>query len=198
MPDRLITLRSYYDLLDAEMAVNLLRSEGVPAFLADSKFVSTTWHLANAVQGIKLQVRAEDEEKARYFLGEVDMARNERRTDWEQDPDEDLDDEFDDDEFDESEHDHLLPITGGYARRSVDEIDDETPPNPAEANAERAFKGAAFGLLFLPLQFYVTFLLADILFSGRSLRPRYRRKALLAGIINVIFLVLLTVYLRST
>lgn len=208
MPQRFVTVRSYFDPIDAEMAVNLLRAEGIPATLADAKLVSNTWHLANAVQGIKLQVPEQDMIKANYYLGEIDSARSERlaedraefagsfdrdRSDDEQDDDDDFPDESDDD-FDETESDHILPWTGGYAAHAEDDLDE--PPNRAEANAERAFKGAAFGLIFIPLQFYVTLLLADVLFGGEKLRPRYRRRALIAAFVNLTFLVLLTVYLR--
>ncbi len=212
MPHRLVTVRSYFDPLDAEMAVNLLRSEGIHASLADSKLVSNTWHLANAVQGIKLQVPEQDLAKANYYLGEIESARSERLS---EEPDmprgpaarntDDLEDEDDDDDefagdpedFDETESDHILPWSGGYEGNPQDE-DLETPPNRAEASAERAFKGAAFGLIFIPLQFYVTILLAEAFFGGEPLRPRYRRRAIFAAVVNVIFLVLLTFYLRAT
>lgn len=210
MPQRLVTVRSYFDTLDAEMAVNLLRSEGIEASLADAKLVSNTWHLANAVQGIKLQVPEQDLAKANYYLGEIESARSERlaeepavprgpaarNTD---DPEDDDDDDFVDDseDFDETESDHILPWSGGYST-NLAEDDLETPPNRAEASAERAFKGAAFGLIFIPLQFYVTILLAEAFFGGEPLRPRYRRRAIFAAVVNVIFLVLLTFYLRAT
>ncbi|MBI1322069.1 hypothetical protein GC170_02620 [bacterium] len=205
MPQRLVTVRSYFDPLDAEMAVNLLRSEGVEATLADAKLVSNTWHLANAVQGIKLQVPEQDLNKASYYLGEIDSARSERLSEnraefaasFEHDgtDDEDDDEEADyadesDDDFDETESDHILPWTGGYAA-TADSDDLEDPPNRAEANADRAFKGAAFGLIFIPLQFYVTLLLARVYFGGENLRPRYRRRAILAAVVNMTFLVLM-------
>lgn len=211
MPQRLVTVRSYFDPLDAEMAVNLLRAEGIPATLADSKLVSNTWHLANAVQGIKLQVPEQDLAKANYFLGEIDSARSERLSedrsesseafdqaadgDDESDDDDDDASEFDDEDFDEAESAHTLPWSGGYAATTAED-DHEIPPNRAEANAERAFKGAAFGLIFIPLQFYVTLLLADVFFGGEKLRRRYRRRAIIAAIVNLVFLVLLTFYLR--
>gem|GEM_PF-3163277 len=208
MPQRLVTVRSYFDTLDAEMAVNLLRSEGIEASLADAKLVSNTWHLANAVQGIKLQVPEQDLAKANYYLGEIESARSERlaeepavprgpagRPANDMDDDEDFDDESDD--YDETESDHILPWSGGYAtNQQVDEH--ETPPNRSEASAERAFKGAAFGLIFIPLQFYVTILLAEAFFGGEPLRPRYRRRAIFAAVVNVVFLVLLTFYLRAS
>lgn len=213
MPHRLVTVRSYFDPLDAEMAVNLLRSEGIQASLADSKLVSNTWHLANAVQGIKLQVPEQDLAKANYYLGEIESARSERLSEEPakprgpaarnagdlEDEDDDDEDEFADDaeDFDETESDHILPWSGGYATTQPEE-DLETPPNRCEASAERAFKGAAFGLIFIPLQFYVTILLAEAFFGGEPLRPRYRRRAIFAAVVNVIFLVLLTFYLRAT
>lgn len=206
MTQPFVTIRSYFDPLDAEMALNLLRAEGIPATLADSKLVSNTWHLANAVQGIKLQVPEQDRAKAVYYLGEIDSARSDRlaedRVDSRKAPaaaaiddiDDDLEGDYDDSD-EEDGADHILPWSGGYAATYAED-DMETPPNRAEANAERAFKGAAFGLIFIPLQFYVTLLLADVFFGGEPLRARYRRRAIVAAAVNVTFLALLAFYLR--
>jgi len=207
MPEKLVTVRSYFDPVAASMAESYLRNVGISVVLADEKLVSNTWHLANAVQGIKLQVPEPDLAKAMYYLGEIDSARSERlagdashsiRRPGDVDPlddaeDEEFEDDFEDDSDDFEESAHLLPFQGGYA---VAAEDDDVPPNRAEANAERAFRGAAFGLIFVPLQFYVTLLLADVYFAGEKLRPRYRRRAIVAAIVNFIFLVLLTLYLR--
>ncbi len=211
MPEKLVTVRSYFDPVAASMAETYLRNVGISAVLADEKLVSNTWHLANAVQGIKLQVPEPDLAKAVYYLGEIDSARSERlagdsspairrsgqvnHLDDSEDDDDEFDDEYEDDSDGFEESAHLLPFQGGYADSSEADEDDG-PPNQAEANAERAFRGAAFGLIFVPLQFYVTLLLADVYFAGEKLRPRYRRRAIVAAIVNFLFLVLLTFYLR--
>jgi hypothetical protein len=205
MPSRLVTVRSYFDPLDAEMALNHLRGVGVEASLADAKLVATTWHLANAVQGIKLQVPEQEVAKAEYYLAEIDTARTDRRTrtlaeasqaghpqsddDWDDEDDAEYD-EPEDDSYDESESAHVLPFVGGYARTDEDD-DSEDPPDETETKAERAFRGAAFGLIFIPLQFYVTWILLDIFFTGGRMRKRYRRRAYIAAILNFVFLALL-------
>ena len=82
-------------------------------------------------------------------------------------------------------------------------------PVPAAAGAERAELtraierylvsdlGAALGLLFPPLQFYVSYLLLRVYFSDERLRPRYRALALIAALINVPMLLLTGVILRT-
>ena len=66
------------------------------------------------------------------------------------------------------------------------EADDFEPePTTRDKNAERAFKGAIFGLLFFPLQFYVFYLLLRVFLSERPLGDHERRKAIIAGVINL-------------
>jgi hypothetical protein len=68
------------------------------------------------------------------------------------------------------------------ATRSTEEDD---PPGAREAMAERAAKGAMLGLLLWPVQFYVAWLLVQVFYSNQSLRPEYRRRAILAAIICI-------------
>src|SRR5262245_60532836 len=54
-----------------------------------------------------------------------------------------------------------------------------------EQNADRAFRGAVLGLLFLPLQLYVFWLLLKVFISDEHLDPGKRRNAIVAAIINL-------------
>lgn len=166
MSSRITTVRTFDDPIKAKLALNYLNSEGVDAYLSDDNIVMNTWYLANAVQGIKLQVREEDEALALILLEEIDEIQREKYS-----PD-------DDDEFNFNE---LVDRFG-----VID--DEEIKPNQREANAERAFKGAVFGLLFLPIQFYVIYLVGCVLVSQEEMRNRYVWKALFGTFFSLISL----------
>ena len=68
MPEKLITVVTFWTPEEAHLARNRLEAEGIRTYLADELTVSTDWGLANAIQGIKLQVAEEDAEKAVAFL----------------------------------------------------------------------------------------------------------------------------------
>jgi hypothetical protein len=71
MPESMATVASFSTLFEAEMARNRLEEEGIPTFLADTELVGMAWHLAQAVGGVKLQVRAKDVERAREVLEDM-------------------------------------------------------------------------------------------------------------------------------
>src|SRR5262245_9680830 len=65
-----MTVATFGDLVEANLARNRLETGGVQAVLADVETVAMIWSLDNAVGGIKLQVRAADAEQARAILAE--------------------------------------------------------------------------------------------------------------------------------
>jgi predicted RNA-binding Zn-ribbon protein involved in translation (DUF1610 family) len=68
MNETLKTIASYENVLLAEMARGRLESEGILAFIHDSQIVGMNWIMSNAVGGVKLAVRIEDEKHARQIL----------------------------------------------------------------------------------------------------------------------------------
>ena len=76
--------------------------------------------------------------------------------------------------------------------RVEDALKDEPEPplTSREQNADRAFLGAVFGLLFWPLELYVFWLLLKVYTSDEELHPLKRRKALFAALINLPLMVM--------
>ena len=66
----LVTLRSYRDPIDAELARSQLESAGIAAFLLDRHLASIQWLYSNAIGGVKLQVEESDLEAAREVLAD--------------------------------------------------------------------------------------------------------------------------------
>ena len=67
----LVTIRSFWGLLEAEMAKGLLDSAGIESFLFDDNMVRMDWFNANALGGVKLRVDLHNVDAANRFLEEV-------------------------------------------------------------------------------------------------------------------------------
>lgn len=65
---KFVTVAVYDMLPDAQIALGRLAAEGVEATLADAHLVQTDWLYSLAVGGIKLQVDAAEETRAREIL----------------------------------------------------------------------------------------------------------------------------------
>lgn len=78
------------------------------------------------------------------------------------------------------------PVEEDVAEGNQEEVDDEGPlPTVREQNADRALRAAILGLLFWPLELYVSWLLLKVLLSEERLASAQRRKAILATVINL-------------
>jgi hypothetical protein len=66
----LVVIRSYWNLMEAELARGLLDSAGIEAFLFDDNMVRLDWFNANALGGVKLRVDASNVEAANRVLDE--------------------------------------------------------------------------------------------------------------------------------
>jgi hypothetical protein len=153
----------------ANLAKEFLEDAGLRTMLTDEATVGTAWHLALALGGIKLQVAPEDVEEALEVLAEFR-------------PPQGLSADLQD-----SRHDG-----GGTERKSAD----DWLPNEREGNADRAFRGAVFGVMLWPLQIYVAWLVIRLLFSKEPLRSGYRWRAAVAGIINLSAILILVMFLK--
>ena len=71
----LVTLRSYTDPIDAELAKSQLESAGIPAVILDQHLASIQWLYSNAIGGVKLKVDESDLDAA------LDVLRDERDAD---------------------------------------------------------------------------------------------------------------------
>src|SRR5215475_3707125 len=67
----LVTIRSFWGLLEAELAKGLLDSAGIEAFLFDDNMVRMDWFNANALGGVKLRVDRHNVDEANRILQEA-------------------------------------------------------------------------------------------------------------------------------
>lgn len=68
----LVTVRSFWNLLEAELAKGLLDAEGIEAFLFDDNMVRLDWFNANALGGVKVRVDRGNLEAAQRVLEEAE------------------------------------------------------------------------------------------------------------------------------
>jgi hypothetical protein len=67
----LVTIRAFWNLLEAELAKGLLDSAGIESFLFDDNMVRLDWFNANALGGVKLRVDAGNVDAANQVLEEA-------------------------------------------------------------------------------------------------------------------------------
>lgn len=67
MTDGVVTVAVFADSFRAEFAKDALEDAGIKCFLAD-KYAHGLWGDGSTVEGIELQVRAEDAKKAKEIL----------------------------------------------------------------------------------------------------------------------------------
>jgi hypothetical protein len=65
---RLVTIRQYRDLSEAQVARGVLESAGIACYLRDENAVRLEWVWSNLLGGVRLQVRDEDREAAEEIL----------------------------------------------------------------------------------------------------------------------------------
>jgi hypothetical protein len=66
--DELITICTFLNPPEANIAKGALESAGIECFLSDDNIVQVNWLLSTAVGNVKLQVRQEDAEAALQIL----------------------------------------------------------------------------------------------------------------------------------
>ena len=64
----MVTIRSFGDVMQAWLAKSNLESAGIECLLVDDNMVRLEWGMANALGGVKLQVKREDVEVALQLL----------------------------------------------------------------------------------------------------------------------------------
>lgn len=190
MSDKLVTVATYWNSIEAGLARGRLEAAGIRSFLADDQMVGTAWYLGNAIGGIKLQVIDSEAEAALAALSENDAdAENLNGTD-----DADVKDAA-------SEGTDRSEAVGHEYETAL--VEDDRPDEPERAltsreeNADRAYRGAIIGLLLFPLQLYVFWLLLKVFIaSDEQLRPSKRRAAILAAVINIPCVIALAFFWR--
>jgi hypothetical protein len=180
MSDELATIAMFWSPVEANLAKGRLEAAGITAFLQGEEAVAMNWLLSNALGGIKLQVAAQDLERAQACLAEVRSTASET-------PDE------------AAVQAETEPGSTGREPGPAAPADEEAEPAPTvrEQNADRAWRGAVFGLVFLPLQLYVFYLLVKVYVSEDVLRDEHRRRAWLACGINLPLMVGFCVLVRA-
>jgi hypothetical protein len=175
--DELATVAAYDDPVSARLALNHLRAAGLPAVLSDESTVAMDWLLANAIGGIKVQVNPKDVATARRLIEEHEQQR--AAADGPATP-----------PTDEMEEERAAAWAEELAAAEDEsDLDDDEPPlTTRERDAARAFRGALVGILFLPIEFYVLYVVYKVFVSEERLGARYRNMAFAAAIIMLVVL----------
>jgi hypothetical protein len=185
MSRTLTTVATFQLQAQAELARNALADAGIPAVVADGEVIAMDWLLANAVGGVKVQVRSEDADRAAAVLdgalgAEAGLAAE---------------------GIDEEELARQA-LEGGPESETAEELPalapeplaERVPPPPPAAErddyARRLFLSAVFGLIVPPLFFYCFYLLLNAAFGPGPLSPRGRRHLTIGAALTLVPLLL--------
>ncbi|QDT28438.1 hypothetical protein Enr10x_37800 [Gimesia panareensis] len=166
-----VTVATLNTPTEASLVRNQLEAEGIRVFLSDEEAVGMAWYLGNAIGGIKVQVAAENADRAFELLDEHDPVTISEE-DWK--TVEGFENDWDEDEEDTD--------------AAQDTAEESAPERDLDQEVNRAFKAAVLGIIFFPIQVYSFFLLLDILFSGHSLTPVQQKKVKIGLLLNTFIL----------
>jgi hypothetical protein len=174
MPQDLVCVGSYYTTELAHVARLALESEGIPSFIDNEWISSINWVFTDAVGGVKLLVDSCDAESAIAILS----SRSEYK-------------------WNEA---NIAEAEGFEQAASEPEqlILNSSNANEREANVLRAYRGSIVGLLFLPIQFFVLYLLLFKVFANNQpLSNKRKTQAIIALAINLPCILILLLFFRS-
>lgn len=172
MPQDLVCVGSFTTPELAHVARLALESEGIPSYLDNEWVSSMDWAMTNAVGGVKLLVGSHNAESASEILTS--------RTQYNWDEDNEV-------------------LAGNSPQRDTD-VDHagSRVMNEREENALRAFRGSVLGLLFLPLHFYILYLLIVKVFgSNEPISAQRMQQAIIATAINIPCVLVMLLFIRS-
>ncbi len=175
MSQSLVTIATYWNPVEARLARMYLEAAGIRSMLQNEHSVTMNWlEIANASRGVQLQVDSADVDAALEVLERESPGKDEIGDEW------DTPKEIAIEEGEEPIAESAVPSP------LSPEVDDEkyAPLNPRELRIKRAFVTSIVGLLFLPLEFYCTYLLGVSLISKEPVRSSLRQTARKAAIIN--------------
>lgn len=165
MVNNFVTVATFINSVEANLAKQRLEAEGIRCYLADESIVELAWHLSVAFGWIKLRVHQQDVELAKSILTSTEL-------------DSGLEPET---------------ITEDPWLSQSDEADDDIEKlSWADETADRAFRVAVIGLILivLPLQLYSLWLLIRLLVSRRQISKNRQLKVIVALIFDLINLLI--------
>lgn len=191
MADSLVTVCSCFSVEEAYVLKNLLEAEGITVFLADEITTGFAWHLSNAIGGVKLQVPAEQADRAAALLAKPEhrLAASE------------IDALAETPEPSECEEDRqdLQSASEEPDSEAADSEPDAVPELPGDAIVRRAWNTAIVGIFVCPptLHLYSLWLLARLALSNREVSPSVSAKQAVAFLIDLLFVFIGYLVFRS-
>lgn len=173
MTDNLVTLATFPTATEAGFVRNLLEGEGIRAYTADDRVVTTL--CGNTLGWVKVDVAASDLPRASELLAEHRQAV------------EDLDEE----EFAAE----AIAAEDPAVERSANSEPEKSTSDPQDEIAARAVRAAGIGLVCFPVAFYAVWLIGRLVFSKSELSDTASRRmwsafALTGFIFSIYYIIL--------
>lgn len=181
MAGRLVTIATFENSTQSQVAKNALEAEGISAVLGDQMTVDLFWNLSNAIGGVKVQVLEEDVERAVAVL-EKELGPAEK---------------IDEEELAAEAEAALpeegaepppktVPASGANPSGAPAPPDDIPPLSDRDWHARGLFFVAWFGLAVPPIAFVALYFFLNAAFGRGELSPRGRYNLFVGGVLTAI------------
>ncbi|BAZ15731.1 hypothetical protein NIES4071_76030 [Calothrix sp. NIES-4071] len=164
MNNKLITIATFGNSVEASLAKQLLEAEGIPAFIMDDDTASMAWHLTIALGWIKLKVLQSDVDNAVDILTAVDLIES----------------------YNEAPStSENIPSSETVRRHS------SSTNSKSDKILDDAFNAAIIGLFLFPLcvmQLYSLLLLVFLIFTGWKISANRQLKAAVTFLLNLLMI----------
>lgn len=164
----LVTVATFANAIEAELAQQLLEAEDIIAFVKDAAIVNIAWHFTVAVGWVKLQVLPQDTETALSILADA-----------------------------KQEAQIITELSTEASTTEYSNLMEEEERLPTlswtDLTIDSAFRAAVLSLIFLPLQLYSLWLLLRLLVSGQRIHVNRLWKVVTTAALDVS---LVTIILR--
>ena len=180
MGTRLMTVATFDQVVQAQMAADALRAGGIDAVVSDAEIVSMDWLLGQAVGGIKVQVRDEDADRAvtelNWAFGEGGEGFGAPPAAADAAPDTRADDEPGPD----------ATPPPDFRLGPEDEISPPPSPYSRDGYARRVVLTSWLGIVFPPAWFVAFYFFLNALFGEGELSGRGRFNLVLAVVVLLV------------
>lgn len=177
MGTRLVTVATFDQVVQAQMAADALRAAGIDAAVSDAELVSMDWLLGQAVGGIKVQVRDEDADRA---VGELNRTFGEHGEGFGGPPAAPGGEPAP--EFTTDENDEPVPVPD-FRLGPEDAIPPPPDPYSRDGYARRAALVVWLTGIVPPAWFFAVYYFLNAAFGEGELSPRGRFNLILAGVV---------------
>ena len=197
MAGRLVTIATFENTAQAQVAKIALEAEEIPAVLGDEMTVDLFWNLSNAIGGVKVQVLEEDAERAVEILERELGPDGSGSIDEEQLASEAEAAAREDEDPVAETSPGSVPALPKPDASAVPPEKEEPPPSDRDWHARGLFFIAWIALAFPPVWFFALYFFLKAAFGAGPISPHGRYNLFVGGMVTALGSMWILVFLLA-